>query len=52
MGARQWQRAPQAPRERQAGAASDDKDRHGDTTMDYISYGFKAVAASWVCFFV
>lgn len=29
-GLRQWQRAPRAPRERQVGAANDERDRDGD----------------------
>lgn len=39
-GLRQWQRAPQAPRERQAGAANDERDEHEDGTMERMSCGF------------
>ena len=42
-GARQWQRAPQASRERQAGAAN--YEREGDGAMESMNCGFKAVAA-------
>lgn len=49
-GLRQWQRAPQAPRERQAGAANDERDGDGDGAMERMSCGLKAAAAGWVLF--